>query len=51
MSLIKLPVKPKKKEELEPLPLYIESPLPPPTLTTSQTPGKEERGVIVIEIF
>jgi hypothetical protein len=39
---------PKRKEEMEPLPLYIEMVPPPPQEKTQEE--KEERGVIIIEL-
>jgi len=44
-------IKPKVKEvQPEPLPLYIDLPQPPPSFAP-KIEEKEERGVIIIELF
>lgn len=44
------PFPPKKKQEFEPEPLYIEL-YPPPPPPKEEEEEKEERGVIVIELW
>jgi hypothetical protein len=41
---------PKKKDELEPLPLYVEVG-PPPEKEEKKEEEKEDRGVIIIELW
>lgn len=45
--------KPKKKDKFEPLPLYIDIPMPsaPEELQPKEKEEKEQRGVIIIEIL
>jgi hypothetical protein len=44
---------PKKKDKFEPLPLYIEVPMPlmPEDLIQRDEEEHEERGIIIIELF
>lgn len=45
--------KPKKKDRFEPVPLYIDVPMPvaPEELMPPKEDEKEQRGVIIIELF
>lgn len=45
-----IPSLPKKKEEFEPEPLYIEL-YPPPPPPKKEEGQKEERGVVIIELW
>ena len=44
------PHEPKKKEDFEPEPLYIEL-YPIPSFPTKKEEEKEERGVVIIELW
>ena len=43
--------KPKKKDTFEQLPLYIDIPMPELEELSPKEEQKEERGVIIIELF